>query len=143
MSSGHLNWNLARAKTARTCLETYTLLQVYSRRMNTQSPLEIACSLTPADYADRSREFRRLFATALRNSRREPIRLYLALDPAVVREENVRDLLRREQQCCSFFSFTVSADPAEINVEASVPNGAAECLDDLERMADRALRARI
>ena len=107
--------------------------------MNTYSSLEIACSLTPADYTERLREFRRLFATALRASRREPTRLYLSLDQGAAREEDVRDLLRREQQCCSFFSFSVEAQPAGIQVEAAVPEGAEECLDDFERMATRAL----
>jgi hypothetical protein len=75
--------------------------------MNPQTQLEIACSLTPGDYAQRLREFRQLFATSLRETRREPTRLYLTLDPAAARENEVRDLLRREQECCSFFSFSV------------------------------------
>jgi len=49
------------------------------------------------------------------------------------------DLLRREQECCSFFFFSVEASPVAIRVEAAVPDGAEECLDDLERMATRAL----
>jgi hypothetical protein len=111
--------------------------------MNTQRSLEIACSLTPADYAERVREFRRLFVTALRASRREPTRLYLSIDPAAAREDDVRDLLRREQECCPFFSFSVESHSAAIQVEAAVPEGAEECLDDLERMATRTLAARI
>jgi hypothetical protein len=107
--------------------------------MNPQTQLEIACSLTPGDYAQRLREFRQLFATSLRETRREPTRLYLTLDPAAARENEVRDLLRREQECCSFFSFSVEASQVAIRVEAAVPDGAEECLDDLERMASRAL----
>jgi hypothetical protein len=110
-------------------------------RMNAQGSLEIACSLTPADYAERLHEFRRLFATALRESRREPTRLYLTLDPHAACEDEVRDLLKREQECCPFFSFTVDAQPAAIHVEAAVPDGADECLSDLERMATRVLDA--
>jgi hypothetical protein len=110
--------------------------------MNTHSSLEIACSLTPADYAERLREFRRLFTTALLESRREPARLYLNLDPSAAREEDVRDLLRREQECCAFFTFSVSAEPAATHVEAAVPMGAEECLDDLERLAASTLAAK-
>jgi hypothetical protein len=107
--------------------------------MNNQSPLEIACSLTPGDYAQRLREFRRLFATSLRETRREPTRLHLSLDPAAAREDEVRDLLRREQECCSFLSFSVETSQVAIHVEAVVPDGAEECLDDLERMLSKAL----
>jgi hypothetical protein len=110
--------------------------------MNAQDSV-LVCSLTPADYAERLREFRRLFATALRESRREPTRLYLSLDPRAAREEDVRDLLRREQECCSFFSFSVEAQPTALQVEAAVPEGADECLDDLERMASRTLAANV
>jgi hypothetical protein len=106
--------------------------------MNPQTRLEIACSLTPGDYAQRLQEFRQLFATSLRETRREPTRLHLWLDPAAAREDEVRDLVRREQECCSFFSFSVEASQAAIRIEAAVPDGAEECLDDLERMASRA-----
>jgi len=110
--------------------------------MTTSSPLEIACSLTPGDYADRLREFRHLFATSLQESRRDPTRLHLVLDAATATEDHVRDLLRREQECCPFFSFEVEAAAEAVHVEAAVPDGAGECLDDLERMATRALEAR-
>jgi hypothetical protein len=110
--------------------------------MTTNSPLEIACSLTPGDYAQRLREFRQLFATSLRESRREPTRLHLVLDAAIAGEDQVKDLLRREQECCPFFSFNVDASAQTVRVEAAVPDGAGECLDDLERMATRALAAR-
>lgn len=110
--------------------------------MNAESSLEIACSLTPADYAERLREFRQLFATALRESRREPTRLYLTFEPHEAREDAVRDLLHREQECCPFFSFTVEAQPAAVQVEAAVADGADECLNDLERMATTALAAK-
>ena len=110
--------------------------------MNPQTPLEIACSLTPGDYAQRLREFRQFCATSLRETRREPARLHLSLDPAALRAGELRDLLRREQECCPFFSFSVEASPESIRVEAAVPDGAEECLDDLERMASGALGTR-
>jgi hypothetical protein len=110
--------------------------------MTTNSPLEIACSLTPADYAQRLREFRQLLSTSLRESRRDRTRLHLVLDAASATQDQVRDLLRREQECCPFFSFKVEAAAEGVHVEAAVPDGAGECLDDLERMATRALQAR-
>jgi hypothetical protein len=111
--------------------------------MITNDAFEIACTLSPGDYAERVREFRQLFAIALLESRREPTRLYLSLDPRAARGSDVRDLLRRERECRPFFSFTVEASPTALRVEAAVPVGADECLDDLERMATRALTSRV
>jgi len=107
--------------------------------MNTDGQLTIACSLTPGDYAGRLREFRRLFATSLRDSRREPTRLFLRLSTATAREADVRDLLRREQECCPFFTFDVQSAGDVLLVEAQVPDGADECLDDLERLTTQVL----
>jgi hypothetical protein len=105
--------------------------------MTSDNPSPLACSLSPREYAQRRRDFRRLFAVALRESRREPARLHLVLDASTAREDEVRDLLRREQECCPFFSFAVEATSNTVRVTASVPAGAEECLDDLERIATR------
>ncbi|MCA1648204.1 MAG: hypothetical protein LC797_23010 [Chloroflexi bacterium] len=107
--------------------------------MTTDSRLPIACSLTPGEYAERFHEFRRLFTTSLQDSRREPTRLFLRLDAAKAHEADVRDLLRREQECCPFFSFDVQLGGDVLLVEAQVPDGADECLDELERLATRML----
>ena len=100
--------------------------------------LPLACALSPGEYAQRIREFRRLFAAALLGHRREPNRLHLVLDNDAGREEATRDLLRREQECCPHFTFEVTTTRDAVIVEAGVPAGAESCLDDLERMAARA-----
>jgi hypothetical protein len=100
--------------------------------------LTLACSLPPGEYAQRLREFRRLFARSLRDVRRAPTRLHLALDAGTASEADVRDLLRREQECCPFFTFAVESTAGTVVVEAAVPDGAEACLDDLERLAGRA-----
>jgi hypothetical protein len=56
-----------------------------------------------------------------------------------VPEERV---LRREQECCPFFSFGVDAAATMIRVDVAVPHGAEECLDDFERVAKSALATR-
>jgi hypothetical protein len=111
--------------------------------MNPKDVLEIACTLEPSDYAERVREFRQLFASALLEWRREPTRLYFSLDLRVVCEADVRDLLRREQECCPFFSFAVEASPTALRVEAAVPVGADECLDDFQHMATSAVNSQV
>ena len=104
--------------------------------------LTVACALSPGEYAQRIREFRRLFATSLLEYRREPNRLQLVLGNDDGRGEATRDLLRREQECCPFFTFEVAATEDTLIVDAGVPVGAESCLDDLERMAARAAAGR-
>jgi hypothetical protein len=110
--------------------------------MTTGNSPEIACSLSADDYAQRLREFRVLFATSLRDARREPTRLHLVLDTSTARDADVRDLLRREHECCPFFTFQVESAGDEVHVEAAVPDGAEDCLDDLERLTRRVITAR-
>jgi hypothetical protein len=118
-------------------IASYTLVQVYRAAMTPHSNMTISCSLTPAEYADRLHEFHQLFATSLRHVRREPTRLVLTLDAETAREAEVRDLLRREQECCPFFGFEVQLTSDGLVLEARVPDGADECLDDLERLTEQ------
>jgi hypothetical protein len=104
------------------------------------SNLTLACSLSAAEYAERLRAFRRLFAVSLQEVRREPSRLQLMLDAGTAGDAEVRDLLRREQECCPFFSFTVERTLGSIVVETVVPSGAEECLNDLQSLAQQAAR---
>jgi hypothetical protein len=104
------------------------------------SKLTLTCSLSAGEYAERLRAFRRLFALSLQQVRREPTRLQFRLDVETAGEAEVRDLLRREQECCPFFSFTVERTAGSLAVETVVPDGAEECLNDLERLARGAAR---
>jgi hypothetical protein len=49
-------------------------------------------------------------------------------------EAYVRDLLRREQECCPFFTFDIQMAGDVPLVEAHAPRRADECLDDLEHL---------
>lgn len=111
--------------------------------METESAtLPLSCALSPGEYAQRIRVFRRLFAAGLLHHRREPSRLHLVLENDAGREEAIRNLLRQEQDCCPHFTFNVVATEQTVIVDASVPAGAESCLDDLERMAVRASTGR-
>jgi hypothetical protein len=83
--------------------------------------LILACALSSGEYAQRIRDFRRLFAATLLDHRREPNRLRLVLDNGDGREEAMRNLLHREQECCPFFTFAVAATEGTLIVEAGVP----------------------
>ena len=74
--------------------------------------LPVACTLTgtPGAFAERMAEYRRLFREHLAGRSRtgQGIRFRFRAEPGV--EDWVRDLARREQECCGFFDFTVTTD---------------------------------
>ena len=92
-----------------------------------------ACTLPTSDVPLRVAEFTDLFASSLVSvDRRSALSLRLVLaGPA---EATVRDLVRRESECCSFFSFGVSAG-AEVVVDVGVPEAHVGVLDGVERLA--------
>ncbi len=100
----------------------------------------IACSLaaTPGDFAARMEEFRRLFTRSLAGRSRLPagVRFRFHDGPGVA--DWVRDLARRESECCPFFSFRVSARDGEVwwdTTAADTPDTAArELLDEFYRL---------
>jgi hypothetical protein len=98
----------------------------------------IACTLHPNEYAGRLDDFRHgVFAHLRGMERPEPTRLRLLLaagaDPATVRE-----LLVREQGCCAFMSFTITASDGELVADLEVPAEAGPALDGLVVLAELA-----
>jgi hypothetical protein len=87
------------------------------------------CTLPTAERPLRQAEFDDLFATVTGSDRLGPghLRLVLSAPDAVV-----RDLTAREAQCCSFFSFTVAAQPAGVVLDIEVPVGRVAILDAIE-----------
>ena len=94
-----------------------------------------ACRLPSADRPLRRAEFDALFATALRSVHRDsPTELTLTLAAAPGRADLVRDLTRRETECCSFFDFRLEdGDPMRLLV--TVPAAYADVLDALAARA--------
>jgi hypothetical protein len=98
----------------------------------------IACTLHPNEYAGRLEDFRQgVFAHLVGMERPEPIRLRLLLagdaDP-----EAVRELLVREQGCCAFMSFTITAGGGQLAADLEVPAEAAPALDGMVSLAELA-----
>lgn len=100
-----------------------------------------ACTLPTAQQPLRLAEFDDLFANALDNSERlsrQHLRLNLT-GPAHL-QATVQDLAARENECCSFFAFTVTSEaPGRVAFDIEVPAAHADVLDAL---ADRAVRVR-
>jgi hypothetical protein len=94
-----------------------------------------ACTLPTSEQPLRRAEFDALFATALRSVHRgSRTELALTLAPAPGRADAVRDLVRRETECCSFFDFRLEdGDPLRLLV--TVPDAYAGVLDALAARA--------
>jgi hypothetical protein len=102
----------------------------------------IACTLSPNDYAGRLADFRRsVFTHLVGLERPEPTRLRLLLatgaDP-----DAVRKLLVREQGCCAFLGFSLTAGKEGLVADLRVPAGAAPVLDALAGLAEPATPGR-
>ena len=93
-----------------------------------------ACSLPIAERPLRRVEFDELFATALRRQiRPEPTRLRWELDPGW--EAHARDLVAREAECCSFFTFTFTVASGALLLDVQAPPTHAGVLDGLAARA--------
>ncbi len=95
----------------------------------TQSENPIACSLTPEEMAGRQEEARALARQALVGRQRSDggVRLEYRHSEAV--EAAVRDLVRRERECCPFLELEVGAGAGRLTVDISAPAEAAPVLD--------------
>ncbi|MEV7021247.1 hypothetical protein [Kitasatospora sp. NPDC093558] len=95
-----------------------------------------SCTLPTKERPLRVAEWDALFADRLeRVSRPEPLRVRLDLRGGDGAEERVRDLAEREGGCCSFFTFTVTADHDAVTLDITVDAVHAAVLDALERRA--------
>jgi hypothetical protein len=95
----------------------------------------IACSLDAAGLVERRAEFERLFAESVVGQEREPRELRLALAIGEDAESPVRDLFRREHECCPFFTFGFRRADETLVVTIGVPNGAEAVLDAFAEIA--------
>jgi hypothetical protein len=103
----------------------------------TEEWVPAACALPTAEQPTRVAEFDALYRAALRRLERPcPTRLVLSLEPGPGRVEEVRDLTRRETECCSFFTFALTELDALLQLEVAVPTAHIDVLDAIvERIA--------
>jgi hypothetical protein len=99
-----------------------------------------ACTLPTAEQPLRLAEFDDLFTTGVRRVElinRTHARLHLTGDAGLV--ETTRDLAARETECCSFFAFTITPEPADqgeaLTLDVEVPAPYADVLDALTTRA--------
>lgn len=101
-----------------------------------------ACTLPTAEQPIRQAEFQDLLTTVLRDQeRRSPRHLRLTFSGDDDLADTVRDLARRETECCSFFDFTITAAGGVVVLDIEVPATQASVLDGLSGMAGAAASA--
>src|SRR6185437_17082945 len=95
-----------------------------------ESPTEpIACTLGAGAYRERLAWIAELNRSALQSARREDARLILTYDPRVT--VRVREMIRREQECCAFLAFKLTEDEKELTLAVTAPQAARDALDAL------------
>jgi hypothetical protein len=99
-----------------------------------------ACTLPTAERPLRLAEFDALFATAVRQvDTVGPTRARMRLTGKAGLAATVRDLTARETGCCSFFTFTVTPEPADageaLTLDVEVPQRYADVLASLAERA--------
>ena len=101
------------------------------------------CTLPAAERPLRVAEFDELFATSLRAvTRLTPTHLRLHLDGAGQVEATTQDLVARETQCCSFFTFNLDrAGDHRLQLDIQVPAPYGQVLDGLAARATAATAA--
>lgn len=98
-----------------------------------------AYTLSTVDRPLRVAEFDELFATAVRTAERiGPTGLRIHLPAGEETVSTVQELVAREVECCSFFSFEVRQEPGETELEVRVPESQTAVLDAMDRRAESA-----
>ena len=82
----------------------------------------IACTLDVGDFRDRLAQIATLNRDALREHRRDGLMLHLRY--AVEARDRVREMVRREQVCCSFLTFDLREEGGEVALTITAPEEA-------------------
>jgi len=91
-----------------------------------------SCTLDASGRATRTAELAAFFATAVTGTERpEPGRLRLQLRPGPQAGQQAGALAAAESQCCSFFTFTLTATAGRLTLDIAAPPARAGALDAL------------
>ena len=89
----------------------------------------VACTLTGTEYEARLSWIEHLNATALRDYRRDGLRIELSYDPSAAAQ--VRELVRREKKCCPFLDFATQDGKDAVIIVIEAPHDAGAATDAL------------
>jgi hypothetical protein len=90
-------------------------------------PVPIACTLGPGDFRQRLAWIADLNRDALRDQRRDGLRLELTYAPAAL--DRVREMVARERDCCAFLTFDLQQEADAIRLVIEAPEDACDALD--------------
>jgi hypothetical protein len=132
----------SRAQTVSFCLHPVPGygLTVNPMSLNDDLPnwIPASCTLPSEQQPLRVAEFDDLFRDCvIRVDRAAPTSLRLTLNPGDEVAARVRDLVARETQCCSFFTFDLSPAPHGLHVQVQVPPEQIAVLDAFTARAER------
>ncbi|RVQ53541.1 hypothetical protein [Sinorhizobium meliloti] len=89
----------------------------------------IACTLDAGDYKTRTKQIAELASRHLRHVSRNPLSMELTYAPEALHE--LRDLVRKEQECCAFLAFELRKDDDGVRLKITAPEAAREAADTL------------
>jgi hypothetical protein len=97
----------------------------------------VACTLAPGDFSDRLEAIADLNRDALQRYTRNDLTLDLVFSSTA--SPRVRDMVRREQECCAFLNFDVLEDAHSVRVRITAPETARSVASSLfERFSSKA-----
>ena len=96
--------------------------------MSSERP-PIACTLTAGNFKDRIAWIGELTRDALRSYERQDLALDLRYTPEAA--DRVREMVRKEQECCAFLTFEIHENVDELRLTITAPEQAREAADQL------------
>jgi hypothetical protein len=98
-----------------------------SRASAGDNALSIACTLGASDFKERVAGIRALARRSLHHAERTTLSLTLTYGWEAL--EEVTELMRKEQACCSFLTFDLKTNPHAVVLTVTAPQEAAEAAD--------------
>jgi len=95
-----------------------------------------SCTLPTAQHPVRVAELGALFATASRTERVGDRHLRVSFPAHHGLDSQVRELIERESECCSFFDFAVSTPGGQVVLDVRVPAARVDVLDGLAQLSN-------
>jgi hypothetical protein len=95
--------------------------------MESRDRLPIACTLQPGSYQERLAWIAAVARDGLRGVSREDLRLELRFGRHVA--TRVREMVRREQECCGFLRFELTESENDVHLTITAPERARDVAD--------------
>jgi hypothetical protein len=95
--------------------------------MASSTDTPIACTLEAGDFKERLAWIAKLNQAALLDARRDGAQLVLTYRPD--HADDVREMVRREEQCCAFLGFDLKQNGDRVVLVIEAPQSATDTLD--------------